>query len=722
MLNQTIDHERRARQEVYSGASAFNPPRKALVSESASEFLYFKQPGGIPGLWNQNETPYMLEPMNMLASRRHEAVVFVGPARTGKTAALLLGWLTHAVKADSGDMLMIQMTKEKAREFSMVDIDRAIRHSPALQEMLRSSQDDNTFDKTFRHGMWLRIAWPTGSNVAGSTYRYVAITDIDRMENAENVDGEGPLFDLARKRTTTFMSRGMTLVESSPGIELIDPHWHPATPHEAPPVTGILGIYNQSDRRRLYWPCEHCGQFFQAEPGLSLFGLPQEDTLLEIVREADLEALAYEHNRIICPHCNGKIGPRAKKTMNLAHVWLADGQSITPSRQIIGTPHQSSIAGYWMGGVAAAYQSWRSIVLRYLQGLRAYALTSSEETLKATTNTDQGMPYMTIALRNAAKNSSDPAQRKDKSLLRYVVPAWARFLTASVDVQSGTMPRFVVQVFAVGPYREKVLIDRYSITESKREGPDGGKAAIDPARYSEDWDTIIDRVVRSTYRTPIEDVEMRIRMTVVDMQGEDGVTDKAYDWYRRVMQMGLMSRVMLARGVGKKEAIFMPMIKESLTGARTKTEKDDIPFYNVNTNKVKDVVSNGMKRKTPGPGYVHLGDWVSQAQIDEMFSSEIRNPDGTWTQIRKRNEGFDGLVHCEVACLRLGVDRIDWTNAPAWAKPISENSDRMTRTERREMQDNEPVDEVNAPRVPSEPLAVSRPRPQRRSSHSRHLA
>lgn len=253
-MNRPVNQNKRALADVTQAYSAFKPPRRVPVSQSAAESLYFKQPGGVPGLWNPSETPYMIEPMDMLASRRHEAVCFVGPARTGKTAGLLLGWLTHAVVSDPGDMLFVQMNQEKAREFSKTDVDRAIRHSPDIRGLMGGSQDDNTHDKTFRHGMWLRIAWPTVSNVSGSTYRYVAITDIDRMQNAENVDGEGPLFMLALKRTTTYMSRGMCLVESSPGHELTDPHWQARTPHEAPPAKGVLGIYNRSDRRRFYWP------------------------------------------------------------------------------------------------------------------------------------------------------------------------------------------------------------------------------------------------------------------------------------------------------------------------------------------------------------------------------------------------------------------------------------------------------------------------------------
>lgn len=716
----TDRHLYRAQLDTLSPFAAFNPPRRIPVSQGAAENLFFKQPGGIPGPWSLEQTPYMQQPTDMLASRRHEAVVFVGPARTGKTAALLLGWMAHAVKNDPGDMLMIQMTQDKAREFSKVDIDRAIENSPSLREMIAGAQFDNTHDKMFKHGMWLRIGWPTKTNVAGSTYRYVAITDLDRMSNAENVDGEGPLWKLGLKRVETFLSRGMCLIESSPGIELVDPHWRPVTPHEAPAATGILGIYNQSDRRRFYWRCLLCSHWFQASPGIELFGLPNEDTLLEMVREADLEALAVEHNRIICPHCHGKIGPRSKGDLNLAGRWLQDGLMLTEKNELVGTAQESSIAGYWMGGVSAAYQSWRSIILRYLQGLRDYALTNSEESLKTTTNTDQGMPYMPRALRDVANDANDPTSRRDDKLERYVVPAKARFVVVTVDVQGGVGSRFVVQAHAVGPHREKWIIDRYAITESERDGI-GGKAPVDPARYVEDWDLLIERILRKTYRTDYENVELKVRLMVVDSGGEDGVTDRAYEWYRKVRQLGLANRVMLVKGVGRKSEANMPLVKESLVGeiksGNVVVMEADIPLYNLNSNRLKDTLSNGLRRPVPGPGYVHIPAWLPQPQLDEL-KSEVRNADGTWTQVRKRNETWDLLNYCEAGCLRLAADRIDWDAAPEWARPIPENSERISRDERRELQENTRVEAAQA--APAEPPPVVYP--TRRVARSNYMS
>ena len=76
----------------------------------------------------------------------------------------------------------------------------------------------------------------------------------------------------------------------------------------SPPVTGILGIYNSSDRHRWYWQCTDCYEWFEAAPGLSLFLLPSDDTLIESIRTMDLAATAKQYgSRIVCPCCGVEI-------------------------------------------------------------------------------------------------------------------------------------------------------------------------------------------------------------------------------------------------------------------------------------------------------------------------------------------------------------------------------------------------------------------------------
>ena len=69
--------------DACSGYAALRSPKRVSVSQGAADTLVIRQTGAAGGNWDATETPYMVEPMDTLASRIHEAMVFVGPARTG---------------------------------------------------------------------------------------------------------------------------------------------------------------------------------------------------------------------------------------------------------------------------------------------------------------------------------------------------------------------------------------------------------------------------------------------------------------------------------------------------------------------------------------------------------------------------------------------------------------------------------------------------------------
>lgn len=721
-----------ALKDVCSAWSAAAPPTRMRVSEGAAANLYIKVPGGTAGPWNPLLTPYMVEPCDMLASRRHSAVCFVGPARTGKTVALVDGWFAHAVVNDPGDMAIFQMTQDKAREYVKSNIDRAIRNSPNLRAMKSvSSRDDNMHDKTFRNGMMLKIAWPTAANLSSSTYRYTAGTDYDRWNGGrEDVDNEGDGFGLMVKRTATLLSRGMTVVESSPGRLIVDPSWKPGTPHEAPPVgtvetgSGILGIYNRGDRRRLYWQCPHCGEPFEAAPGLGLFRLPEEDSLLEDIRDIDIDTFARQYAKVACPQ-GCVITADHKERMNRGVIegrggWLADGLTMDSRGRISGTPRTSTIASYWLGGVAATYTSWDHLIRKYLQALLEYHMTGNELPLQTTINTDQGMPYMSRHLVEAARQAKQ-GRRVEHGMQRFLVPEWARFLIASVDVQGGKHARFVVQVHAVGEHKRQQLVDRYSITRSPtRQGmADGEMAPIDPAAYAEDWDALTLKVIDATF--PIEGMdglEMKVRRTYVDSGGEDGVTDNAYAWYRRLRRKNKQNRVRLTKGANSRPEWHT---KETWVGGRQGS--GDIPLLMFEPNKFKDMVYAGLKRATVGPGYYHFPEprgpgnpdgWLAPAFFDEL-NAEVRGPDGVWKQIKPRNESFDLCALVLVGCRDLGVDRARfWDAPPSWALPAGSNNDYVVTVEQRRLEKQEPP-------PPAQPQAPRLESPGRRVRRSTYL-
>lgn len=697
-----------ALRDICSVWPAMQPPARISVAEGIAQTLVIARPGGGAAPWNPGEVSYMIEPANLVSDRRYEAIIFVAPAQSGKTACLVDGVLAHALVNDPGDMLIVQMTQDKAREFSSPRLDRMLRHSPKLKGLVVR---DNIHDKLFRNGMLVKIAWPTTSNLASTSYRYAISTDYDRVD--DDIGGEGDLFGMMQARTRTFMSRGKVIVESSPGRPVSDPAYTAQTPHEAPPVGGILGIYNRGDRRRWYWQCPHCHEWHEAEPGLGLFRLPNEAQLLEDIRLLDIDAMAKQYARIICPHSGCLIGPEHRQAMNAQARWLQDGLSIDAQGRVSGTPRTSTVASFWLGGVAATYSTWEKLIRSYLRGLLSFALEGQEQALQTTMNLDQGVPYMSRLLAGAAEANTKPGERTDSDVQQYIVPHWTRYLVAFVDVQAGRRARFVVQVHAVGEHQEEQLVDRYSISWSTRPGVGTEFAPIDPAGHAEDWDRITERVVKATYRTPIEGIEIRVLRTLVDSGGEDGVTHNAYKWFRRVRDAGLHRRVELTKGDTTRQGWY---VKETMVGFRAGTQ-GDIPLQLLNTNKIKDVVDASMKKRQPGPGYYHWPPpaskkgWIPDAFFDEL-AAEVRGENGAWTQVKRANEAFDACVAVKAAAMMLGVDRRGfWEHPPTWARPLAENSETVSAEERRAEQ------AVSRP-----PSASSVPPPARRVRHSSYLA
>ncbi|WP_136247944.1 phage terminase large subunit family protein [Halomonas borealis] len=642
-------------------AELIRPPRRIRASQAAAERMKVVGGDGTVRDWSPEATPYMVEPLDCMGSRRYDAVIFVGPARTGKTNALVDGFVAYKIDCDPGDGLIVQISEDKAREFSKKRIDRMLQHSPALSARLSPrGHDNNVHDKTFRAGNYLGIKWPSKNVMASSDYQFVLLTDYERM--GDDIDGEGDPFTLASKRTQTFGSTGMTLAESSPGREITDADWEqPAdAPHMAPPTTGILDRYNQGDRRLLYWQCPEavCRRWFTPT----------------------MDHFSQASARLFCPHCASEINPKAKRDLNLAGRWVPEGCELTLDGELVGTPRQTRIASFWMEGPAAAFQSWASLAEKLARAEESYQQTGSQDTLKSIINTDWGRPY--LHRRSEVQRSSQQLMDRAEETERRTVPHGVRFLTATVDVQGGKHRRFVVQIHGTGVNREKWVIDRFNIKEDRGPENDQPPRQVSPATQPEDWDLLTRDVLRRSYRLADgSGRRMPILAVAVDTGGEKGddgesVTSQAYDWFRRLRKDGLQSRAYLVKGGSSKTTNRVSKSWPDNTGRKSRKSRarGDVPLYSLGTDLLKDAVAAMMDRDNPGAGYMHVPRWLGRWWYDEL-TYEVRDPaTGKWSRPGKRpNEAFDLLVYDSALGIILGAEKIDWAAPPAWAGEWDDN-------------------------------------------------
>jgi len=671
---------------IVESAAAARPPERLTVAEAAERYRRLNNPGAYVGPYLNSTVPYLVEPMEMLTSRDFTGMVFCGPAQTGKTE-LFLNWLAYSAKCDPADMMLVQTSQTTARDFSMRRVDRMHRHSPMIGELLAGGKSsDNTFDKHYRAGMMLSLSWPTINELSGKPIPRQFLTDVDRMP--EDIDGEGNVFDLTAKRGTTFGRNRMTAAESSPGYTVENPKWTRKTPHEAPPTKGILALYNRGDRRRWYWNCVNCHNKF--EPDFNLLKWPSSKDMMESAEQAVMA----------CPHCDHEYrhdpadGNPGKHEMNRTGRWVKDGMIWNREGEMVGTHLRSNIASFWLKGTAAAFASWETLVFNWLSANSDYENSGSEEALKTTVNTDQGDAYLPRSM--ASDRVPEHIKAQAKALGFRTVPAAVRFLIAAVDVQKN---RFVVQVHGVAINGDIYVIDRYEVKKSKRtDSVAEGYSWVNPGAYPEDWKLLAEQVINSTY--PLSDGsgrQMAVKLTLCDSGGKAGVTANAYDFVRWLRwgdsdgegdsapetndegdydwKPGMAGRFLLVKGSSVKSA---PRIKldypDSQRSDRHAGARGEIPVLFLNTNTLKDMVDNRLDRAVPGGRFV-FPDWLDDNFYIEL-TVEVKDAVKGWINPKNyRNESWDLLAYCMAGTLTAGInlEYIDSTAPPTWAAEWDEN-------------------------------------------------
>lgn len=637
-------------------ADLFRPPERLTISQAAEKYRYLNNPGAYVGDWYNRTVPQMVEPMDALADRDKDGVIFVGPAQSAKTDSLILNWLLYNAKVDPMDMLLLSPTMASAKDFTERRIDRMHRHSEKKtgKLLLESRDADNKFVKRYKNGMMLACGWPASSQLAGRPIGRVAFTDYDRMD--DDIEGEGSPYDLGMKRTTTFGSFKMTLAESSPSRPVTSSNWIAKTPHEAPPTTGILALYNRGDRRRYYWCCMKCNHWF--EGNFKHLVWDNEPNFLD----------AAESVRLKCPMCERLHTPDEKRELNAEGRWLKDGQAFDRGR-IIGDARRSRFASFWLNGVSASFISWPQLVSAYLDANDAYERTGDETTLIKHFNTDRGEPY--IPKQQETARLPEALKARAEALPEQQVPTNTRFLLASIDVQNNMFVVHVTGILPGDPF-DMVLIDRFDIRKSKREDNDGDALWVKPATYAEDWDLITEQVLERKY--PLEDGSgrvMQIKAVACDSGGRAGVTGNAYQYWRKLKTAGKHIRFHLVKGDPRpgnpRARITYPDSnrRDKLTVAR-----GDVPVILMNSNLLKDALLGRLESTEPGKGMYRFPNWLADSWFVEMCA-ETKGAKGWEATNGRRNEAWDlsyytiGLAVSSV----LNAEKINWNNPPGWAAP-----------------------------------------------------
>lgn len=179
-----------------------------------------------------------------------EQVIIMSGTQLVKSLAIMCA-IAYWIVTDPGPILLVEPKKDAATQFSKRRLAPMSRDCPALKGKLSDSVHEGsstTLSKEFPGGNLLIVSARTPIDLAQHTIRYLVCDEIDKY--SEDVggsvqrQGEGDAVDLAWERAMTYGSRRKRVMACSPTVA---------------GVSRIGKAYQQSDQRKPYAACPHCG-------------------------------------------------------------------------------------------------------------------------------------------------------------------------------------------------------------------------------------------------------------------------------------------------------------------------------------------------------------------------------------------------------------------------------------------------------------------------------
>ncbi|TQS73303.1 terminase [Rhodobacteraceae bacterium] len=646
-----------------------DPPSRISVTDAAERFMRVP----IAGDWakfDRDVAPYMVEPADITQSRRFKSVCFVGPSQSAKTT-MLITVAVHSVMCAPAPVQVIHMSRPDADAWVEEKLDPTIRNSPDIAARLGRGRDDSTFSRKRFKGMRLTIGYPVARQLSSRTQRLVLMTDYDHMPQVLGPKDapEGSPHGMGRQRIRTFMSRGCVLLESSPAFPITDETWKAGAqnPHELPPVSGgIVRIYNEGTRGRFYWECRECGGLFEPH-----FDLLRYDNTLE-------PAAAGAQAEMACPHCGCTFSHRHKSELNRQTLrghggWLHEGAQVDAhgARALVTIDdpaiRATDVASYSLNGAAAAFASWEGIVTSYELALRQAEQFGDYTELSRVYFTERGEPYLPRGVQVEGELTATMLGEHAVRLDKRCAPNWTRFITTSVDVQGN---RFEALVMAWGAQGERVIIDRFAISQPPGDAPkarneDGQYRAIDPGRYVEDADALL-ALTHRTYPVEGQPWALVSCAIAIDFNGPAGWSDNAEKFWRARRKAGQGDLWFLSIGRGgfhQSDRVWYASPERGSKGRKARA----IKLLNMATDRLKDSVVAALGRFERGSGAQHTPDWLEDEHRNELVSERKGLKGYELKPGVKRNETLDLSVQALALAEHKGVNRVNWEAPPDWA-------------------------------------------------------
>lgn len=377
------------------------PPENLTVSEWAEKYrMLDSKTSAMPGPWRNEKTPYLKEIMDEFINYDTEEIIFCKPSQVGGTEAMQ-NMLGYVIQQDPSPTLIVYPTDTLAESISKNRLEPMIRASKPLRKLYNeneSSKLELQFD-----GMYLSLNGANSpSALASKAIKFLFLDEVDKYPGASKKEAD-PI-RLARERTKTFTNQRKIYMTSTPTLQ---------TGH-------IWQALQGADIEKHYFvPCPHCGEYIELK--FSNLRFPSGDDLDNSER-ADMAVY-------VCQECGCKITDQDRDNMIRYGEW----------REVRRNTKASKKVAFWINTLYSPFVRFSEIVKEFLDS------KDNPDLLQNFVNSWLAEPWEDTKL----KTDADMVMERQTDLPQLVVPSWARYLTAGVDVQETCL---YWTIRAWGPY------------------------------------------------------------------------------------------------------------------------------------------------------------------------------------------------------------------------------------------------------------------------------
>lgn len=373
--------------------SALRPPENLTVSQWAERFRVLDGSSNLKGKWSNDITPYLKEIMDALNEPNIRKIFFCKASQIGGTEALI-NMLCYIISQSPAPAMIVYPNDDLAKDVSNDKLKPAFRIAEDVKVLFQENSSKELRLKFKTMVLYLRGAG-SPSKLASKEIKYLFFDEIDKMEGASKK--EASPYNLALERTKTYKPQEKVYACSTPTLK----------------TNYIWNLHDSADEVRHYFvKCPHCGGWI-------------EFIFKQIIFDKDKEHVMSNYERAqtaiyVCQECGCEISDADKPRM------LREGKWKAVKKRGIGQPKS---VGFWISSLYSVFLKWADIVEEFLNS------KDDPEQLQNFTNSWLAEPWEDTKL----KTSEDLVMERQTELPEFIVPDWAKLITAGVDVQETSL-------------------------------------------------------------------------------------------------------------------------------------------------------------------------------------------------------------------------------------------------------------------------------------------